>query len=123
LERRRWQTPLGGSLTLRRWPVERKHVLGGLVFGTGWAVTGAGPGTVAAMIGTGSLLGLVLLSGLSAGIAPRDTMVVTLPAPGQRAGEGRSHGAILTRMRLRQSHGPPRRRSRGPSVSPAPQFG
>ena len=35
------------------------------------------------MIGTGSLLGFVLLAGLIAGIALRDTMVDTLPAPGR----------------------------------------
>jgi hypothetical protein len=34
------------------------------------------------MIGTGSLLGFVLLAGVIAGIALRDTMVDTLPAPG-----------------------------------------
>jgi hypothetical protein len=34
------------------------------------------------MIGTGSLLGFVLLAGLSAAIALRDTMVDTLTAPG-----------------------------------------
>jgi uncharacterized membrane protein YedE/YeeE len=63
--------------------VERKHVLGGLVFGTGWAITGACPGTVTAMSGTGSLLGFVLLAGVIAGIALHDTMVDTLPAPGR----------------------------------------
>ena len=62
--------------------MERKHVLGGLVFGTGWAITGACPGTVTAMIGTRSLQGFVLLAGVIAGIALRDTMVDTLPAPG-----------------------------------------
>jgi len=35
LERRGWRTPLGRRLELRRWPVERKRVLGGVMFGTG----------------------------------------------------------------------------------------
>jgi uncharacterized membrane protein YedE/YeeE len=52
------------------------------VFGTGWAITGACPGTITALIGTGSLLGVVLLAGVIASIALRDTLVDTLPAPG-----------------------------------------
>lgn len=59
LEKRGWHTPLGGPLALTRWRFERKHIGGGIVFGTGWAVTGACPGT----IGTGSLLGFVLMAG------------------------------------------------------------
>jgi uncharacterized membrane protein YedE/YeeE len=89
LDRRRWQTPLGGQIAPRRSPAERKHVLGGVVFGVGWAVTGACPGTVTAMIGTGSLLGIVTLSGLLSGIAVRDaihdTVADSVKAPGHDA--------------------------------------
>jgi hypothetical protein len=38
-------------------------------------------GHTLAMIGTGSLLGFVLLAGVIAGIALRDTLMDTLPAP------------------------------------------
>ena len=72
LERRGLRTPLGGALALRRWPLERKHLYGGAVFGIGWAITGACPGTVAAMLAAGSLLGLVPLAGIVAGIYLRD---------------------------------------------------
>ena len=72
LERRRWRTPLGGPLQLRRWAVEPKQVLGGVVFGVGWAVTGACPGTISGMLATGSLLGVVPLAGLLTGIVLRD---------------------------------------------------
>jgi hypothetical protein len=84
LERRGWQTPLGGRLALVRWPLERKHVLGGLVFGTGWAITGACPGTVSGMIGAGSLMGIVILAGVFAGMYLRDQVVErrTPPAGG-----------------------------------------
>ncbi|MDQ3856648.1 MAG: hypothetical protein M3281_09690 [Chloroflexota bacterium] len=75
LERRGQHTPLGGALALRRWPVERKHVYGGVVFGTGWAVTGACPGTASTMLAAGSLLGLVLLGGILVGIVLRDIVV------------------------------------------------
>ena len=74
-ERRGWQTPLGGRLSLRRSPIERKHVLGGAVFGAGWAITGACPGTASTTLGGGSLMGIVLVIGMVAGIAARDIVV------------------------------------------------
>jgi len=74
LERRRWRTPLGGALELRRWAIERKHILGGVVFGTGWAITGACPGTAATTLGAGSVMGIVLIVGMVAGIALRDAV-------------------------------------------------
>ncbi len=77
LERRGLQTPLGGRLELRRWDVERKHVFGGIVFGTGWAITGACPGTASTMIGGGSVLGIVLAVGIVTGIALHDAVVTT----------------------------------------------
>lgn len=75
-ERRRSRTLLGGQLQLRRWPVERKHLYGGMVFGTGWAITGACPGTAATTIGGGSVMGIVLVFGMIAGIALRDLVVM-----------------------------------------------
>ena len=74
LQRRGWQTPLGGRLTLTRSPVERKHVLGGAVFGIGWAVAGTCPGAVLALVGTGGLLGLVVVAGLFVGVILRDAV-------------------------------------------------
>lgn len=75
LERHRWHTPLGGPMQLRRWRPESKHVLGGTVFGVGWAITGACPGTAATTVGGGSAMGLVLVGGIIAGIALRDVVV------------------------------------------------
>lgn len=74
LERRRWHTPLGGAMTLRRWSAEPKHVWGGVIFGTGWAITGACPGTASTALGAGSLVGIVLIAGIVAGIALRDAV-------------------------------------------------
>jgi uncharacterized membrane protein YedE/YeeE len=74
LERRRWQTPLGGRLKVQRSPVEPKNVLGAMVFGAGWAITGACPGTALAMVGSGTLLGLFIMAGLLSGILVRDTV-------------------------------------------------
>jgi uncharacterized protein len=75
LERRHWRTPLEGRMELRRWSFERKHILGGTVFGIGWAITGACPGTAATTVGGGSAMGLVLVVGIIAGIALRDVVV------------------------------------------------
>lgn len=74
-ERRGLQTPFGGRLALRRWAPERKHLLGGIVFGTGWAITGACPGTASTTLGGGSVLGIVLVIGMVAGIGARDLIV------------------------------------------------
>ena len=74
LERRRWITPLGETMELRRWSIERKHILGGTIFGAGWAITGACPGTVTGMLSVGNLLGLLPLAGILAGILLRDAI-------------------------------------------------
>lgn len=80
LERRKWHTPLGGNLELKRWPTERKHILGGIVFGTGWAITGACPGSISGMLGAGSILGFVTLGGFLGGMYLRDTVVERIRA-------------------------------------------
>jgi uncharacterized protein len=47
---------------------ERRHVLGSVLFGAGWAVAGTCPGPVAVMIGEGRLGGIVVAIGLAAGV-------------------------------------------------------
>ena len=72
LERRRWQTPLGGPIRLQRAAINSRHVTGGIIFGIGWAITGACPGTASTTLGAGSLMGIVLIAGFVAGIGLRD---------------------------------------------------
>jgi hypothetical protein len=72
LERARWRTPLGGPLELDRGPVTSRHLWGSLLFGAGWAVTGACPGTALAMPAAGVALGLPVIAGLFAGVLLRD---------------------------------------------------
>jgi len=74
LHRLGWETPLGGKLTLSASPIERHHILGSLVFGTGWAVAGSCPGPALAMIGTGRVMGIAIVTGLFCGIALRDAV-------------------------------------------------
>jgi uncharacterized protein len=47
---------------------ERRHVLGSVLFGTGWALAGACPGPVAAQVGLGVVWSLFTLAGVVAGI-------------------------------------------------------
>jgi uncharacterized membrane protein YedE/YeeE len=75
LERRGWHTPFGGSLKLARYRVERKDVLGAMVFGTGWAIAGTCPAPALAMLAGGSVLALVVIGGIFAGILLRDAVV------------------------------------------------
>jgi uncharacterized membrane protein YedE/YeeE len=72
LERRRWRTPLGSPLEIERVPIQRRHLLGGLTFGTGWAIAGTCPGPALAMTVSGHLLGAVVMAGLLAGILIRE---------------------------------------------------
>lgn len=71
LLRRRGTTLFGGRLALPRRPVERRHVYGGAVFGVGFGLAGACPGTAIAMAATGGLGGLVVLAGLVGGLRLR----------------------------------------------------
>jgi uncharacterized protein len=74
LQRRGWQTPLGGPLVVERAPVQRKHVLGAMLFGSGWAVTGTCPGPAVAMLAGGNLLGIFVMAGLVTGAFLRDAV-------------------------------------------------
>jgi uncharacterized membrane protein YedE/YeeE len=68
LERRGLVTPLGGALTLSRSRPERHHVVGGALFGIGWAVAGTCPAPALVMISSGAALGLVALAGIFLGL-------------------------------------------------------
>lgn len=75
-----WQTPFGGRLQVSRSRVERKHVYGALVFGTGWAIAGTCPGPALAMTASGSLLGLLVMAGLFTGLTLHDKIAAARAA-------------------------------------------
>jgi uncharacterized membrane protein YedE/YeeE len=58
---------------------QRRHVAGSLLFGTGWAISGACPGPIATQLGQGVLWSLFTITGLVLGIVlflrtrPRET--------------------------------------------------
>ena len=59
---------------------QRHHVIGGALFGTGWAVAGTCPAPALGMISTGALLGFVGVAGLFTGLLLRDWHVQRVPA-------------------------------------------
>jgi uncharacterized membrane protein YedE/YeeE len=48
---------------------ERRHVVGSLMFGTGWAISGACPGPIATQLGQGVAWSLFTLAGVVVGVA------------------------------------------------------
>jgi uncharacterized membrane protein YedE/YeeE len=57
--------PIGGALPTR--PVTKAAIVGGILFGIGWAISGSCPGSALAQVGEGRLYSLVALAGIIAG--------------------------------------------------------
>jgi len=57
----------GAALALQQKPVQRGLVVGGLLFGVGWALAGTCPGTSLAQIGEGKLAGAFTFAGILLG--------------------------------------------------------
>jgi uncharacterized membrane protein YedE/YeeE len=85
LRRSAWRTPYGGPIEMTRDPVKRESILGSVVFGAGWAVTGSCPGPVLAMAGGGGLLALPVMVGLWTGQALHDRHFASPDAAGRGA--------------------------------------
>jgi hypothetical protein len=49
----------GERITVREKPFNKGVVAGGIIFGMGWAITGACPGPIYAQIGSGAYMALV----------------------------------------------------------------
>jgi uncharacterized protein len=77
----------GGRLTFARERVERRHVVGALVFGIGWGVADACPGPIAAQIGQGIPWAVFTFAGMLGGIwlHQRRGAAETEPATDDRA--------------------------------------
>ena len=52
----------------RSTPVQRRHIAGSVLFGTGWALADACPGPIATQLGQGIVWSLFTLAGVMAGI-------------------------------------------------------
>jgi uncharacterized protein len=72
LRRRGWRAPLTGELVGRsEAPIRREHIVGGAIFGLGWAISSSCPGPLVAQVGAGRLPALATLAGVGCGIALR----------------------------------------------------
>ena len=57
----------GGEIMIQRKPLNKYTAVGGSLFGIGWAISGACPGTVLAQLGEGKILGFCTMLGLLCG--------------------------------------------------------
>jgi uncharacterized membrane protein YedE/YeeE len=82
-------------------PPQRRHFVGSVIFGTGWAVAAACPGPIATQLGQGAWWGLWTAAGLVAGIAlylrrqPRPVPAGDPAAPAPH-GSGRADGTVAS---------------------------
>jgi uncharacterized membrane protein YedE/YeeE len=59
IKRLEMKTVGGEEITIREKPFNKGVILGGIIFGMGWAITGACPGPIYAQIGSGAYMALV----------------------------------------------------------------
>jgi uncharacterized protein len=78
LERRSITTRFGGKLALSRTKPQRHHLIGGGLFGIGWAVAGTCPAPALVMLSSGVTFGLIAIAGLFIGIQLRDRHVAAV---------------------------------------------
>ena len=68
LERRPTSTVFDGALTLQRSRPKKHHIIGGGLFGIGWAIAGTCPAPALVMVSSGALYGLIVILGIFIGI-------------------------------------------------------
>jgi uncharacterized membrane protein YedE/YeeE len=72
---------LGGQpITVHQKPLSKFAVVGAMLFGIGWAISGACPGTVLAQIGEGKILGLFTFAGMVFGTFLYAMLVESFPS-------------------------------------------
>ncbi len=72
LDRKQIRTIYGGRIRLSRSKVERHHIVGGALFGVGWALAGTCPAPALAMLSSGALYGAIAVVGLFIGLHAHD---------------------------------------------------
>jgi uncharacterized protein len=63
----RLPTIYGEAVTIKEKPYQKGIIYGGILFGLGWAITGACPGPIYSQIGSGEWLALLTFAGALAG--------------------------------------------------------
>ncbi|MCK9409278.1 MAG: DUF6691 family protein [Bacteriovoracaceae bacterium] len=67
VQRMKLQSIDGKELTIKGKPFHKGFIIGGVIFGFGWAITGACPGPIFAQIGAGELPAVFTLAGALVG--------------------------------------------------------
>lgn len=80
-------TVSGESIILKKKPFHKGIVIGGTIFGMGWAITGACPGPIYAQIGAGTWLAVVTFLGALTGMYLYAFLQPKLPAGFEGSGE------------------------------------
>ena len=55
------------KITIKKKPLSKYNFYGGIIFGIGWAISGACPGTILAQVGEGKILGIFTIIGIVIG--------------------------------------------------------
>lgn len=79
--RRRGRSLLGRPISLAPKPSHRGNVIGGVLFGIGWSITGMCPGPIFVNLGEGKLVALAALAGALLGAGSFATLYGRLAGP------------------------------------------
>ena len=96
LERNKTKTVLAGTLTLSRSPIKRQNVIGGALFGVGWAASGTCPAPALVMLASGAGLAAVTIAGLFIGLGLRDAQT-SRKSGSAVAGDGEHRDIVAVR--------------------------
>ena len=77
LERASIVTPFGGKILLSRSKPQKNHLVGGALFGLGWAIAGTCPAPALVMVSSGAMLGLIAIPGIFLGLYLRERQIST----------------------------------------------
>jgi len=80
LLKRRGKTAFGGTLEVKPKPRHPGNVVGGVLFGVGWSITGMCPGPILVNVGEGKLYALAALAGTLVGAALFGVLYERFPA-------------------------------------------
>lgn len=92
--RRRGRTVFGAPLAIEAKPFHRGNIVGGVLFGFGWSITGMCPGPIFVNLGEGKVYALAALAGALVGAATFGSLyrmlqrLFGLPPLAQGTGEG-----------------------------------
>ena len=93
-ERAKVKTALAGTLSLSRSKVQKHHVVGGAIFGIGWAVSGTCPAPALVMLASGAGLAAVTIAGLFVGLGLRDAQTSRATGGSVTQGDGEHRSSV-----------------------------